>query len=341
MKKTAQIYLYILIAIICLWHLPSFYNFLTAESETRPFILYSSVSKDFIIRKNEDNKTHCFNSKFEPCTREVYDSILPEYSAKQLAADNRLQDTILGRNVSLKLFTDENLTYRIKPEEVFGPYIHLYQLMESQSGRVELEMPPDVFRITDSGLEFISKKDNTTDKEKSEKFTNALKKADFKFPALEVAANPSERKKYDNGFLLTDAVGKFFHFKMVKGEPYVKQIELPVGVIPVHTFVTEFAGRHHLGFFFDAKGYSYVIELPENKIIKTGLPPVDLENEEFFVMGNIFSWTVRISGQKETTWYALDAKSYKLLDKFTLESKLKPLKGLSFKRNGWVELGWR
>ena len=41
----------------------------------------------------------------------------------------------------------------------------------SMSGRVDLSMPDDVFRVTSKGLEFIGMKTNTVDTDKSQLFT--------------------------------------------------------------------------------------------------------------------------------------------------------------------------
>ena len=341
MTKISKIYLYILVAVVCLWQLPWLFNFLTATPEERPFILYSSAIKDFAIRKNESGKTVYVDLNGNTYSKHQYDLLLPEYFARQLAADKSLPDTLFGQPVDLKLLTDENLTLRIKPETVFGPYIPLYQMFESQSGNVDLEMPPDVFRLDDTKMEFINKADNTLNAEKSADFTNELKKVGFEFPVVDVAGNVSEKKKYDNGYLFTDSEGCLFNVKMEQGRPVVRKIELPNGVVPTHCFVTEFIGRHSLGVFFDAAGQFYVITQPYNKIVKTELPPVDLGKGDFFVMGNMFTWTVRVTDEEKITWYAIDANNFSLLKKYYIPLSDSHLGGLSFLKNGWVRVNWK
>ena len=171
MVKAAKIFLWFLVAVVCLWQLPYIWNFLSAKQQTTPFVLYSSIAKDFTIRRSVDNNSSWGIVNGEKLSRKEYDSLLPEYFAKQLASENRLPDTILSKPVSLKFLTDENISFRVKPEAIFGPTIPLYQMLESASGRVDLEMPPDVFRITDSKIEFINKDNNKINEDKSADFT--------------------------------------------------------------------------------------------------------------------------------------------------------------------------
>ena len=70
------------------------------------------------------------------------------------------------------------------------------------SGRVDLSMPDDVFRVTSKGLEFIGMKTNTIDTDKSQLFTEAMVKKGFKFPCP--GGNPTTRKEYDEGYLILD-----------------------------------------------------------------------------------------------------------------------------------------
>lgn len=341
MIKLAKTYLIILIVAVCLWQLPWFINFLTVKADNRPFVLYSSVINDFAMRKNVDGKSIFYDLNGNEYTKEQFDRLLPEYYARQLAADNSLSDTLFGQAVSLKLLTDENLSMRIKPEMIFGPQYPLYQMLESLSGRVDLEMPEDVFRISDTKIEFINKADNTINYEKSKIFTDELKKHGFDFPVREVAANSSDHKKYDNGFLLTDNDGTLFNLKMEKGKPIIRKIDIPNNVIPEHCFVTEFPGKHSLGVFFDSENNFYVITLPYYKVIKTELPPVDLENDEILVMGNMFTWTIRVNNTKQSTWYAVDSKEFKLLKTYNLPMENRQLGGLSFLKHGWINPNWK
>lgn len=66
--------------------------------------------------------------------------------------------------------------------------------MESMSGRVDLKMPDDVFRITSKGIEFIDMASNSVKEDKSLQFTEAMTKKEFRFPATEIVGNPTVKR---------------------------------------------------------------------------------------------------------------------------------------------------
>ena len=67
------------------------------------------------------------------------------------------------------------------------------------SGRVDLKMPDDVFRITSKGIDFIDMATNSVKADKSLQFTEAMTKKGFRFPATEIAGNPTVKKSMTKG----------------------------------------------------------------------------------------------------------------------------------------------
>ena len=161
-------------------------------------------------------------------------------------ADERFPDSLMGVPVSPRQVQITNFNFRVSAADINAPSVPLYPLLESMSGRVDLKMPDDVFRITPHGIEFIVMENNTIDQEKSKVFTEVLKKKEFRFPAQYVAGNPSTRKEYDEGYLILDAEGKLFHMKQTQGRPYVRAIPLPEGLNAKYLFITEFQDRKTL-----------------------------------------------------------------------------------------------
>lgn len=153
----------------------------------------------------------------------------------------------------------------------------------------------------------------------------------FRFPALAVAGNPSTRKEYDEGYLLLDASRQLFHLKQVKGRPYVRAIDLPEGVQPEHLFVTEFPSRRTLGFLTDTENGFHVLSKPSYEIVRVGIPGWNPESESLTVIGNMFDWTVRVTGAGADRYYAVDAgREYRLIDSMVYGSERTPLPGLVF-----------
>ena len=85
-------------------------------------------------------------------TQEQTDSILPLFYVRQLMADERFPDSLMGVPVSPRQVQITNFNFRVSAADINAPSVPLYPLLESMSGRVDLKMPDDVFRITPHGI---------------------------------------------------------------------------------------------------------------------------------------------------------------------------------------------
>ena len=110
---------------------------------------------DGIVRRARGGRTY---------SAREFDSILPTFYARQLLNDERFPDSLCGVAVTPRLLQSENFMFRSTPAEINKPRTGLYPLLESMSGRVDLEMPDDVFRITSSGIEFVVMATNRIDR---------------------------------------------------------------------------------------------------------------------------------------------------------------------------------
>ena len=187
MKRFSTLLLYVTIAFLLLWQLPWCYNFFVVKPEKTPFTLYSFVIGDFALMGQEEGKgTVRRDAAGNIYSEAAFDSILPMFYFRQLMSDERFPDTINGIAVTPKIVQTENFNFRSVPTDINAPSIGLYPLLESMSGRVDLKMPDDVFRITSQGIEFIDMASNSVNAEKSLLFTEAMTKKDFRFPAIEI-----------------------------------------------------------------------------------------------------------------------------------------------------------
>lgn len=331
MKRFSQIFLCITLVLLLLWQLPWCYAFFAAKPSRTPFALYSCVIGDFLsmgyeegagmIRRDQSGNNY---------TQEQTDSILPLFYVRQLMADERFPDSINGVPVTPRGVQITNFNFRISASDINSPSVPLYPLLESMSGRVDLKMPDDVFRITPHGIEFIVMESNTIDKEKSQTFTEVLKKKGFQFPARYVAGNPSTRKEYDEGYLMLDAEGKLFHLKQTKGRPYVRAIPLPEGLNAKYLFITEFQDRKTLGYLTDVDNNFYVLRNKSYEVIKTGLPSFNPETDNLSIFGNMFDWTMCVVTEEAEKYYALDANDYSLIKSISFPTPNNGIPGLSF-----------
>lgn len=318
MKYFSQVVIGFTIICLVIWQLPWIYNFLTAKSFKTPFTLYSTVIGDFAVMESVGDKGIIHRDLSGRVYSEAqFDSILPLFYYRQLMADERFPDTLHGVMLTPRLVQQENFTFRVVPSDINSPVLRLYPLFEGMTGRVDLQMPDDVFRVTSRGIEFIQMQTNRLDAGKSKRFTDAMLKKGFVFPAVEIAGNPTIKKEYDEGYLLLDSKRQLFHLKQMKGRPYVRRISLPDGLQLEHLFVTEFKSRKTLAFMTDVHHALYVLENKTYVVKKVGIPSFNPQCESLAIIGNLFDWTLRITRSETETYYAVRADDYSLLKELT------------------------
>ena len=334
----------ILIVITALCIIPKAYNYLAANPETIRTVFYSNIKKDFITTSKSENSSvlKIKDSHGNVYSMQEYDSILPTLWVKQLAANNRFPDSINGIPVTAKEVSDGNFVFQSKSQNINCPQIKLYQLLESQSERVDIKLPNDVFRINKYGIEFIIKSSNGINTIKSKQYTATLISDGFVFPHSAIAGNASSKKNYDNGFLIADKNGKLFHLKQYVNTPYIRNISFPENQKIKEVYVTEFKDEKLLGFAIDMQNNLYTIENPNYKVTKVDIPPIDPNTQDFFISGNIFDWTIRITHPDKYAYYAIDAKTKKCILSTEITKENQRLKGLKFKssQDGWIFPHW-
>lgn len=331
MKRFSQVFLYLTIALLLLWQLPWCYSFFAAKPSRTPFSIYSPILGDFLSMGTEEGKGMVRRDQSgNVYTQEQTDSLLPFFYMRQLMADERFPDSINGVAITPREVQLTNFSFRSSASDINASKIALYPLLESMSGRVDLTMPDDVFRITPKGIEFIKMKTNVVNADKSRQFTEAMVKKGFKFPARRLAGNPTTRKEYDEGYLILDNEGKLFHLKQTKGRPYVRAIPLPDGVKPKYLFITEFKSRKTLGFLTDADNNFYVLNNKTYDLVKSGIPSFDPEQDALSIYGNMFDWTVCIKTDDADAYYALDADDYSLIKSLSYPTKSSGMQLLHF-----------
>lgn len=329
MNIFSKIILAITVAAIAAWLFPWCYAFITAKADSSPFVLYSSLLGDYIITQRKDDSVSRHDTAGNIFNENEVDSLLPAMYMRQLVADGRFPDSILGKHVEPQQIQMTNFTFRSSPRDINYVNAGIYFLFESLPKRVDLEMPDDAFRFNDKGIQFFNMADNSINETKSDMFTTMLKEKGFVFPPRKTATNPDPRKEYDNGALLIDASGQLFNMKCTAGRPYVKHIALPDGVIPCEVYVTEFRDKAFLGFFSSTDKKFYVI-MNDGSIRETGIKRFDPYTESAMIIGNMFDWTVKITRTDTYDYYALRADNFSLIKELKINHHGNSIPGLSF-----------
>ncbi|MCT4616167.1 MAG: DUF4857 domain-containing protein [Marinifilaceae bacterium] len=314
--KIIRLFIYLAFIFVLSVGLPRMMRFFTDQPHGNTFIYYSSVdhafcsinydeAKDKVIRKNIVTGKEYSQSQF--------DSILPLFFYRQLYTEGRMPDSLNSTPITRNLINQKSFQYKYSPEDKNRPSIQLYPLFESVSGRVDLKMPEDLFRI-DSKMEFIIPANNKLNKAKSEKYTNILNTLGFKFPAKSISGNPSARKMYDEGYFVTDSNNQIFHIKMVNSKPFIKKLNLPKTIIPAHIATYEPNDRSFYGFLYAKSGEIFKLSTSNYALEKLDIGDFNLEENQFLVYANPLYWIIHKNTQEGKFSYALDLKTNKIID---------------------------
>lgn len=305
-------YLIIALGLIVLaWLLPALYELVSPRTDKTPFVVYSCLDSTFIKMEVRDKQVHYIDFRGKEWTKSEADSLLPLFAFRQLVAEGRLPDSLYGVALTPKLIQQNSFHFKTSPKQLNKPAVGLYTMLESASGRVDLQLPPDVFRLTDDGLEFIDCETNTVNKAKSLSFSRELTKHGFTFPVRLIWGNGTTRKDYDNGFLLTDQNERLFQLKMVKGTPFVREIkneELRIKNY-IQLFTLEPSNRALIGLVVDDAHQLYAVR-SNGELAHIGIDAYNPQTMQIVITGDLFHWTITEYTATDSRYYAVDANTF-------------------------------
>ena len=318
-------YLIIVLAMMMVsWLLPAFYELILPRTDKTPFVVYSCLDSTFIKMEVRDKQVHYIDFRGREFTKSEADSLLPLFAFRQLVAEERLPDSLFGVALTPKLIQQNSFHFKTSPKQLNKPAVGLYTLLESASGRVDLVLPPDVFRLTDEGLEFVDCETNTVNRAKSLSFSRELTKHGFVFPVQLIWGNSSTRKSYDNGFLLTDSNDRLFQLKMVKGTPWVREIMTTNTGSWKQLFTLEPDNRALIGLavsqdnrLFAVRSDGHTAPIGQQtfpSLVPCTLSPCTLTYDpsemQITITGDLFHWTITLYTATDTRYYAVDARTF-------------------------------
>ncbi len=303
---------YLIIAlslIVIAWLLPALYELVIPRTDKMPFVVYSCLDSTFIRFESSNKQIRYVDFRGQEFSKTQADSLLPLFAFRQLVAEGRLPDSLYGVALTPKLIQQNSFHFKTSPKQLNKPAVGLYTMLESASGRVDLTLPPDVFRLTKDGLEFIDCETNTINRAKSVSFTRELTKHGFTFPVQLIWGNSSTRKDYDNGFLLTDANDRLFQLKMVKGVPWVREIKTDNINGWKQVFTVEPANRQLIGLVVSNDDQLFAVTR-DGKTVLVGIDAYDPQQMQITIVGDLFHWTITEYTATDSRYYAVDAKTF-------------------------------
>ena len=299
--------------------MPKLYWMAFEKPHRSPFVMYSCINNDYLILRT-DGKTVREDTKGNTYTREEYEQKLPLMYVRQLLISETMPDTINGVAMDMHELSRAKSFYRFKPEGMITPSPKLYPLFEAESGRAQLEMPEDFFRIT-WRIDFINSNTNKIDEEKSQLFSAALFQKGFKFPAKQIAGIPTTRKSCDEGYLIVDSVNKLFHLKMMEGLPYVYAVDLPENLTFKHISCVDNKDKRDYAYLFSENNEIYVLTQDEYELIKLPVSDFQAETCELKIYADLFNINIIIEDDSHLKVITLDYNSYEVVDTYNEDWK--------------------
>ena len=293
--RLARLGLVVLLILVFAWTIPYYYWKAFDVSVRAPRVSYSPVTEQFLLLQPENKSVRYVDLHGKEYTREEYERLLPLANYRQLAATGQMPDSLRGVKLDLKVVALNNLFQRIMPADIGMPQIPLFPMIESRSGRVKLEMPDAFFRITDR-MEFIDAATNSVNEEQTRLFTDTLAGRGFRFPAKQIAGNPTTRKAFDEGYFVVDAADRVFHIKMVRGKPFCRMTDIPATPRIVQMFIAETSLREFYGIVITADNGVHLISYDNYRLIRLPLERYDHRTCALFFGGDLFFRTLTVQG---------------------------------------------
>ncbi|MCP4576843.1 MAG: DUF4857 domain-containing protein [Deltaproteobacteria bacterium] len=301
--------------------LPALYNMLFDRKMGKTQLFFSPVIQKFVYREMV-GEGHRFTTRDEDgneYNRMQFEMLIPFIYYKNMDLWGKLPLVIGDRTFTKKDMKKNRQVFQIKPRDIQDrtPRVPVFPLLESKPGVTRLRFPEDVFRITDK-MEFINVDTNRVDDALTRKFTDALKKAGFQFPAQSVSGKVSILKPFDEGFFLVDATQHVFHIKRVKGEPAVVKTPIPTDLGIRHIKVSENRKKEIHGMLLTETGDLYLMTYDDYGLIKLPLEHYDPETMDFKLLINPLYRTAVYSDHKNIYAVAMD-ENYRVVGRYNRE----------------------
>lgn len=323
------------LVILLVWVLPWLYNLITLEAFQTPFTLYSCTLHDFTSLSRSEGKEF----QFIDTKGNVHgDEAQPMFYASILASRGTLPDSLEGRRITLEEIERNAIIASADPKDFNRTVPPVYLLMESVPERLELQDPEDALVSRSRSIDVIRMSTNTIRKDKTALLNQALIENSFVFPARLFSGNPSSRKEYDEGYLVTDAEDKLYQIKQVNDTITVRHFPSANGLGIQFILITEFENRATLAYLVDRDNTLHILR-PDGDLISTAVTYVP-QKEDLLVVGDLFYYTVKTSTDSGERYWALRSSDFSLVD--TLSRKYPnttSLPGLHFTSplDGWVK----
>lgn len=333
MRKVSTAALLLLSVGVLSLYLPMLYTKLFLDTPGKTHLFYSPVTKRFTYTEKivgpipEEAAASATDHNVEISyrdqdgswlTRVAFEKRLPFIYYKNMEMWGLLPLNLEGKLLDKAVIKSHRQVLELKHADITGrrPSAGMYPLLESVPDQVRLTFPEDRFRMTPERMEFVNVLTNRVDEDVSQRFTMALKKSGFVFPARSVHGKFTILKPFDEGVFLVDSAHQVFHLKRKHGNPVAVKTDIGAGVKTKHIKVSENKRKIYYGLLLEENGSLYLISYDNYRLIPLPVPGYDADTMDMKLLFNPLYCTAVYSDEEKIRGVVMDLK-YKVLASYS------------------------
>lgn len=323
--RIIRIALMCIVILILAIELPPLYKTSFEQKGTGSEYMFSEILEEFVEVSYSYDTTRMrsvqvgVDATGKKYDKDAFIALFPTIYYRQLIHEDRFPDSIRGARITPEMI-EESGSFPLFLG-VANSKKDLLWMFESNTDRIKREIPNDIFRITDKGIEFLETASNHVkgvNKEKSDLFTEALLSINFTFPAQNIYGSMGLQKMNDEGFFLKDSKNLFFHLKMLNGSPVCKKVPIPDGMEIIGMNILDSPVNY--GYVYDQDYNMYFLEKDNYKLNQLDIHDYKEYQSTIVMQSNIFYNTYVLYGKKKTKYYVMD-KANQLIATKELDNK--------------------
>ncbi|SMP66667.1 protein of unknown function [Desulfonatronum zhilinae] len=300
--------------------LPEIFDKVAGSGGDEPLLFYSPLSEGFIYQESLGGHQFVYrDEQGRDYSRQEFEDQLPFVYFRNLERRNLLPMTIAGRTFDTEAIAADRQGLEIRARHLRGhhPRIDLYPLFNIDPAIAMMRFPVEMFRFTDSAMEFLNADFNRIDHDLTEIFTNALKEQGFSFPATVIGGKPTNLKPFDDGYFIRDAVGRIFHVKRVLNQPEVFATAIDPTLDVLDIIVNENERREFHGVIITKQGEAFLISWDDYRLIPLPVQGYDPARMDLKLLIDPLYRTVTVSSATSVFGVAMNT-AYEPLHRFEL-----------------------
>jgi len=321
MFKAASRLSILLLAVLAMsFALPAGFDKAFYRSVDDPLLFFSPGLRQFIHQESMGGHLHEYrDEEGRVYDRQAFEEMLPFLYFRNLERRNLLPVVIDGRSFDARDIAADRQGLEIKARHLRGhyPQMQLYPLFNNDPETAMMRFPVEMFRFTDSVMEFINADYNRIDRDLTDAFTLALQEQGFAFPATVVGGNPTNLKPFDDGYFIRDAVGRVFHVKRVLNKPEVVATDIDPSLDVLDIIVKENERREIRGVIITRQGGVHLISWDNYRLIPVPVEGYDPGRMDFKLLIDPLYRTASVVSRRAVFGVAMDA-DYQALRRYEL-----------------------